>query len=269
MILCDNLPVKISATIITLDEEANIGRALSSLDWADEIVVVDSGSTDQTCQIAESFGAKVVAREWIGFSDQKQFAAESAANDWIFSLDADEEVSPDLRDEIEKLRASDLHSDAYKIPRLAFYMGRPIRHSGWYPDKQLRLYNKTRGRWKNVPVHESVEMDADSKTTDLRYDILHYSVEDASHHHRMIGERYAPLAARAMFDSGRRTSAAAILLAGPSAFVRSYLIKAGFLDGLPGIAIANFAAHHAFLKHLMLRELQDQAQAPITTINRR
>lgn len=248
--------MKISATVITLNEEAAIGRAIESLEWADEIIVVDSGSTDKTCEIAASFGAKVIHRDWTGFSDQKQFAAESAANDWIFSLDADEQVSPELRDEIVRIKESLPDADGYKIPRLAFYMNRPIRHSGWYPDAQLRLYNRTKGRWKNVPVHESVEMSAGSQTTKLNRDILHFSVQGASNHHKMIGERYAPLAARAMFESGRRTSASGILFSGPSAFIRSYILKAGFLDGLPGIAIANFAAHHAFLKHLLLWELQ-------------
>lgn len=248
--------MKISATVITLNEEAAIVRALESLDWADEIVVVDSGSTDKTRDIAASFGAKVIHRDWTGFSDQKQFAAESAASDWIFSLDADEQISPPLRDEIIRIKESQPDADGYKIPRLAFYMDRPIRHSGWYPDSQLRFYNRTKGRWKNVPIHESVEMSNCSRIGKLSGDILHFTVQGASHHHKMIGERYAPLAAQGMFESGRRTSASNILFAGPSAFIRSYLLKAGFLDGLPGIAIANFAAHHAFLKHLLLWELQ-------------
>jgi glycosyltransferase involved in cell wall biosynthesis len=248
--------VKISATVITLNEEAAIGRALESLEWADEIIVVDSGSADKTCDIAASFGSKVIHRDWTGFSDQKQFVADTAANDWIFSLDADEEVSPELRDEIVRLKGSEPDADGYRIPRLAFYMNRPIRHSGWYPDTQLRLYNRTKGRWKDVSVHESVEMQAGTKVDKLKADILHYSVQGASHHHKMIGERYAPLAAQAMLNSGRRTSISRVLFAGPSAFIRSYILKAGFLDGLPGIAIANFAAHHSFLKHLLLWELQ-------------
>lgn len=250
--------MKISATVITLNEEAAIGRALESLDWTDEIIVVDSGSTDKTCDIAASFGAKVIHRDWTGFSDQKQFAAESAANDWIFSLDADEQVSSELRDEIILIKELQPNTDGYKIPRLAFYMGRPIRHSGWYPDTQLRLYNRIKGRWKNVPVHESVEMSDSAGIGELNRDILHFTVQGASHHHKMIGERYAPLAAQGMFESGRRTSASNILVAGPSAFIRSYILKAGFLDGLPGLAIANFAAHHAFLKHLLLWELQQK-----------
>lgn len=254
--------MKISATVITLNEEASIGRALASLDWADEIIVVDSGSTDRTCDIAKASGAKVIYRDWTGFSDQKQFAADSAENDWIFSLDADEQISLELRDEIIRIIETQPNFDGYKIPRLAFYMNRPIRHSGWYPDSQLRLYDRTKGRWKNVPVHESVAMSNGSSVSKLKGDILHFSVQDASHHHRMIGERYAPLAAQGMLDSGRRTSVAKILFAAPSAFIRSYILKTGFLDGLPGMAIANFAAHHAFLKHLLLWELQQNKKEP-------
>lgn len=242
--------------MITLNEEAAIARALSSLDWADEIVVVDSGSTDKTIEIAESFGARVSHRNWTGFSDQKQFADELAENDWIFSLDADEEVSPELKKEIISFKTTKADYDGFKIPRLAFYMNRPIRHSGWYPDAQLRLYDRTKGRWKSVPVHESVEMTPGASVGKLKGDILHYSVQNAVHHHKMIGERYAPLAARAMFEAGRRSTYSKILLAGPSAFFRSYLLKAGYLDGLPGLAIANFAAHHAFLKQFLLWELQ-------------
>ncbi len=254
--------MKISATVITLNEEASIVRALSSLDWADEIIVVDSGSTDKTIEIAESFGAKFAHREWTGFSDQKQFAAELADSDWIFSLDADEEVSPELKQEIISFKASEATIDGFKIPRLAFYMDRPIRHSGWYPDAQLRLYDRTKGRWKSVPVHESVEMASGSRIAKLSGDILHYSVQSATHHHKMIGERYAPLAAEAMLDAGRKASYTKLLLAGPSAFLRSYVLKAGFLDGLPGLAIANFAAHHAFLKQMLLWELQNEKDRP-------
>jgi hypothetical protein len=137
-------------------------------------------------------------------------------------------------------------------------MGRPVRHSGWYPDTQLRLYDRSKGFWKKVPVHESIQISDPSKVKRLNSDILHFSVQNASHHHRMIGERYAPLAAQAMFDSGRKTTLAGIMFAAPAAFIRSYVLKAGFLDGIPGLAIANFAAHHAFLKNLLLYEMQNE-----------
>jgi glycosyltransferase involved in cell wall biosynthesis len=248
--------MKISATIIACNEEANIGDACKSLTWADEIVVVDSGSTDHTREIARDCGARVVSRDWPGFAAQKQFASEQATHDWVFSLDADERVSDELKTSIAKLRetsASGL-ADGYRIARRSFYQGRWIKGGGWYPDWQLRLFRKTRGRWEPRHIHESVKLDSEARLAKLPGDILHYSVRDAAHHHRMIGERYAPLAAEQMFDEGRRTSAFKIATAAPAAFVGSYLLKGGFRDGLAGISIATFAAHHAFLKHLMLWE---------------
>ncbi|MEO7674951.1 MAG: glycosyltransferase family 2 protein [Pyrinomonadaceae bacterium] len=250
------LLVKISAVIITFNEEAKVALAIESVAWADEIIVVDSESSDRTPEIAEAAGARVIIRKWEGFSGQKQLAVDQAENDWVFSLDADERVSQDLRNEILALKVGNMSADGYRIPRMSIYMDVPIRHGGWYPDCQLRLFNRTKGRWKNVLVHESFQMDDGAQTATLAGDILHYSVENAAHHHQMIGERYAPLAARQMFADGRRASRLKIALAGPAAFVRTYILKAGFLDGLPGFVIAKFAAHHAFLKQTMLWELQ-------------
>ncbi|MGD9563943.1 MAG: glycosyltransferase family 2 protein [Pyrinomonadaceae bacterium] len=248
--------MKISVAIITLNEERNIADAITSVTWADEILVVDSGSADRTREIAFDMGAQVIEREWPGFAAQKRFATESAKNDWVLSIDADERVSPELRDEILDLGSTP--ADGYRIPRLSFYMGRAVRHGGWYPDRQLRLFDRRRGKWKPRLIHESVEMRPESTIVDLRGDLLHFSVENAAHHHAMIGERYAPLAAQQMFADGRRTSGFALASAGPAAFLRSYLLKAGFLDGLAGFAIAGFAAHHAFLKHLLLWEMQSK-----------
>jgi glycosyltransferase involved in cell wall biosynthesis len=249
--------MKISATIITLNEETNIREACESLAWADEVVVVDSQSTDQTVQFASHCGARVISREWPGFAAQKQFATDSASHEWIFSLDADERVSDQLRESIEALRTkpSDQLAEGYLISRRSFYQGRWISGGGWYPDRQLRLFKKARGRWEGKHIHESVKI-KDGRIENLPGDILHYSVRDAAHHHRMIGERYAPLAARQMFEAGRRTSPVKIATAAPLAFLRSYLLKAGFRDGLAGLSIASFAAHHAFLKQVMLLELQ-------------
>lgn len=249
--------MKISATIITFNEEANIREACESLAWADEIVVVDSNSTDQTAQIATQSGARVISREWPGFAAQKQFASDAASHEWIFSLDADERVSNELRASIEALRTkpADQLADGYLIPRRSFYQGRWIGGGGWYPDRQLRLFKKSHGSWEGKHIHESVKI-RNGRVEKLPGDILHYSVRDAAHHHRMIGERYAPLAARQMFEAGRRTSTLKIATAAPLAFLRSYVLRAGFRDGLAGLSIATFAAHHAFLKHLMLSEMQ-------------
>ena len=252
--------MKISACIIAYNEENKIAEAIESVIWADEILIVDSESTDETRKIAESLGAKVLIKKWAGFSKQKQFAADCAAHDWIFSLDADERVSDRLKAEILKLKSSpenDL-ANGYRIPRLSFYMNRPIRHGGWYPDWQLRFFNRRRGKWKDVLIHESVQMNEGAKVEKLSGDILHHTVENASHHHRMIGMRYAPLAAQQMFERGRKTSAFKVATVGTTTFLQNYILKRGLLDGFAGFCIARFAAHHAFLKHLLLWEMQNQ-----------
>ncbi len=252
------IPMKISATIITLNEAANIRAACESIAWADEIVVVDSGSTDDTREIAESCGARVLIREWTGFAAQKQFAVEQAAHEWICSLDADERISPELAAEIAALKqGSKSLADGYLIPRRSFYQGRWIKGGGWYPDSQLRLFRKSAGRWEPRLIHESMKMNTQARIEKLSQDIFHYSVRDAAHHHQMIGERYAPLAAEQMLVEGRTTSPLKIAVAAPSAFIRSFILKGGFRDGVAGLSIASFAAHHAFLKHIMLWEKQN------------
>ncbi len=250
--------MKISATIITLNEEENIREAIESVAWADEVIVVDSGSIDKTREIAETAGARVIKNAWPGFAQQKQFAAEQAQHEWIFSLDADERVSPQLSESVARLRksAEGERADGYRIARRSFYQGRWIKGGGWYPDRQLRLYKKSRGRWAERHIHESVRMDPDARVENLDGDILHYSVRDSAQHHRMIGERYAPLAALQMFEEGRRTSRLRIATAAPLGFIRSYVLKGGFRDGMAGLTIARFAGHHDFLKHLMLWEKQ-------------
>ncbi len=252
--------MKITATIITFNEQENIKAACESVGWADETVVVDSESTDSTREIAAQCGARVINRKWPGFAAQKQFATDEAANDWVLSLDADERVSDRLKESIARLvHNSDSNlADGYSIARRAFYQGRWIRGGGWYPDRQLRLFRKSMGRWEPRLIHESVKMQPGARIGTIEGDILHYTSHDAAHHHQMIGERYAPLSARQMLDEGRRTSALKIATAAPVAFLRSYILKCGFRDGLAGFSIASFAAHHAFLKHLLLWEMQNK-----------
>ena len=245
--------MKISATIITFNEESNIKAACESVAWADEVVVVDSNSTDRTRELAEACGARVITNAWPGFGAQKQFAVDQATHEWIFSLDADERVSDELRNSIQSLKEV---ADGYEVSRRTYYQGRWIRGGGWYPDRQLRLFKKSRGRWKQRHIHESVTMDPGARVERLTGDLLHYTSQNAAHHHRMIGERYAPLAARQMFEEGRRTSVLGVASAGPAAFIRSLILKGGLRDGFAGFTIASFAAHHAFLKHLMLWEKQ-------------
>ena len=255
--------MRVSATIITFNEAENIRAACESVAWADEILVVDSRSTDETARVAGECGARVIVRDWPGFTAQKQFAAEAAAHDWIFSLDADERVTPELRASVLALRdgGASKPADGYRVARRSFYMGRWVKGGGWYPDYQLRFYDRGRGRWEGAHVHESVKMRPGSRVETLGGDLQHFGFRDAAHHHLMIGERYAPLAARQMFEAGRRTSPLRIATAAPAAFARSFILKGGFRDGLAGLAIARFAAHHAFLKQLMLWEMQKRVMS--------
>jgi len=252
--------MKITAAIITFNEAENIRSACESVAWADEVMVVDSESADATREIAAECGARVITRAWPGFALQKQFATDQASHEWVLSLDADERVSEELKTSVTELgnRNAEQLADGYLISRRSFYMGRWIRGGGWYPDRQLRLFRKDSGRWQGPHIHESVKMKDGARVETLPGDILHYPVPNASYHHRMIGERYAPLAARQMFEGGERTSALKIATAGPAAFIRSLILKAGFRDGLAGWSIASFAAHHAFLKHLLLWEIQEK-----------
>ena len=248
--------MEISATIITFNEASNIKAACESVAWADEVVVVDSNSTDATREIAEACGARVIVNDWPGFGAQKQFAVGQAKHEWILSLDADERVSDELQQSILKLQNEKDPADGYQISRRTYYQDRWIRGGGWYPDRQLRLFRKSKGHWKQRHIHESVTMNPGARVERLKGDLLHYTSQNAAHHHRIIGERYAPLAAQQMFEEGRRTSVFGVASAGPAAFIRSLILKGGLRDGFAGFTIASFAAHHAFLKHLMLWEKQ-------------
>jgi glycosyltransferase involved in cell wall biosynthesis len=253
--------MRISATIITFNEAENIRDACASVGWADEIVIVDSESTDATREIALDSGARVIVNPWPGFSAQKQFAVEAAKHDWIVSIDADERVSPELEKSISALREMDksLLADGYRVARRAFYLGRWIRGGGWYPDYQLRLFNRKRGRWGDRLIHESVKMDDGARVETLGGDLLHYSMRDAEHHRRMIEQRYAPLGARQMFRDGKRTSVLQKALAGPLTWLRSLVLKGGWRDGRAGLTIAKLAAHNASLKHALLWEIQSRS----------
>ena len=246
--------MKISATVITLNEEHNIAAALESLSWADEIIVVDSESTDRTADIARRFTDRIFVRPWPGYSAQKNFAAEQASNDWIFSLDADERVSVELAREIEQLKSgAEQQIAGFEMPRLTFYLGRWIKHSGWHPDYKLRLYNRSRARWRGDYVHETLEVDGEVEKLDGN--ILHYTVRDASEHHLRM-DRYTTLAAQQSYSQGKRASRVSLFVSPVVVFLRSYIFKLGFLDGVPGLAIARFGAHYEFLKNLKLWEMK-------------
>jgi glycosyltransferase involved in cell wall biosynthesis len=246
--------MKITATVITHNEEHNIAAALESLSWVDEIIVVDAESTDRTVEVAREFTDRVFVRPWPGYSAQKNFAAEHASNDWIFSLDADERVSPELTARILELKGSaDPEPAGFEMPRRTFYLGRWIKHSGWSPDYKIRLYDRRRARWRGDFVHES--LDLEGRVNRLDGNLIHYTVRDASEHHLRM-DRYTALAADELYERGKRASLGSLFVSPLIVFLRSYLFRFGFLDGIPGLAIARFAAHYEFLKNLKLWEMR-------------
>ena len=242
--------VKITATLITLNEEENLPRALSSLGCCDDIVVVDSGSNDRTVEIARQYGARVIERRFSGYADQKNFAAEVAQHDWILSLDADEALSDELEAEVRELKRSGPRANAYQAPRLAQYMGKWIRYSGWYPDPKVRLYNRKKARWVGEYVHEAVEVTGCVGT--LQGDLLHFTCRSFSEHLATI-DRYTTLAANEMTAQGRRVRVGNLVVSPLWTFFRTYIIKRGFLDGMEGWIIAQMAAFYVFSKYLKAR----------------
>ena len=246
------MTVPVTVTVITFNEAANLQAALESVSWADEIIVIDSESTDDTVAIAKRFTDRVMVRPWPGYVAQKNLAAEYASHDWIFSLDADERVSPPLADEIRALVAAGPAAPGYRVPRVTFHLGRWIRSTDWYPDHQLRLYDRRRARWTGKYVHESV--DADGPVIDLRGELLHYAYRDLAHHQQTM-DRYTTLAARQMFEAGRRASWVDLAIHPPAAFFRNYVLRGGFRDGVPGLVISAMNARYVGLKFAKLWEL--------------
>ena len=244
--------MKISATIVTLDEEENIARAVRSVQFCDEVLVVDSGSEDRTVEIASSLGARVVTNAWPGYAAQKNVAAGLARNSWILSIDADEEVTPELADRIGRLSAEAHGCAGFDFPRLARYCGRWIRHSGWYPDRKVRLYRRDLGQWVGQYVHESVEVSG--PVGHLDGDLLHFTCDTLERHRKNVS-RYTDLAAREIQESGRSTPAWKLLLGPPFSFVKSYVLQLGFLDGAAGLRIASMAGLYVFQKNLKARRL--------------
>lgn len=242
--------MKISATIITFNEQANIARAIESLRCCDEIVVVDSGSTDRTADIAAKLGARVFEMQWRGYAGQKNYASECASNDWVLSLDADEVLSEELEAEILSIKKHGPEFDGYTMPRMAQYLGRWILHSGWYPDRKLRLFNRRKARWTGEFVHESVEVDG--TVGHLNSNILHYTCNSLSEHLKTM-DRYTTLAAEQLIASKRRIGWKELVLDPLWTFFNTFVLKRGFLDGTEGLAIAYMAAHYNFLKYAKAR----------------
>ncbi len=243
---------KVSVTIITKNEAADIGAALDSVSWADERIVVDSCSTDETAAIAARHGARVVSHEWPGYGAQKNYAASLSSHDWILSLDADERVTPGLAAEIRSTLAREPGERGFRIPRVTFHLGRWIRTTDWYPDYQLRLYDRRAAEWTGAYVHEGVAVRG--RVGRLRHELQHYAYRDAAEHLETI-EHYTTLAARQMFEQGRRATALDVALQPAFAFFRNYILKRGFMDGSAGLTISKMNAHYVRMKFSKLREL--------------
>ena len=249
----------VSVTIITLDEADHIGAAIDSAAWADEVIVVDAGSADDTVAIARARGARVESRAWTGWIDQKNYAAGLASHDWIFSLDADERITPALAAEIRGLLSAEPPVRGYRVPRVTFHLGRWIRTTDFYPDYQMRLYDRRAARWQGKYVHESVAVDGPSGR--LTSELEHYSYDDLSDHLDRIN-RYTTLAARQMHESGRRANMFDLLIHPPAAFVRNYVLRRGFADGAVGLTLSLVNAYSVLLKFAKLWEIQHGQGGP-------
>jgi glycosyltransferase involved in cell wall biosynthesis len=244
---------KLSVTVITKNEATDIGPALRSVAWADEIVVVDSESTDATVAIARGFTSRVVVRPWPGYVAQKNYAASLASHDWILSLDADERVTPALADEIRATLATDPPHAAFRIPRVTWHLGRWIRSTDWYPDHQTRLYDRRAAEWTGRHVHEAVVVRG--TRGELRHELQHYAYRDIADHLETM-DRYTTYAARQMHEAGRRAGLLQVAGHPPLAFLRNYIARGGIRDGAPGFIISAMNAYYVFLKFSKLWELE-------------
>ncbi|MEP7310134.1 MAG: glycosyltransferase family 2 protein [Acidobacteriota bacterium] len=246
---------KVSVTVITLNEAADIGAALTSVAWADEIIVVDSKSTDDTVAIARQHTDRVVVREWPGYVEQKNYAASLAANDWILSLDADERVTPELAQEIAAAMTPATPAyGGYRMPRVTYHLGRWIRTTDWYPDYQLRLYDRRAGAWTGRYVHEALTVSG-AAVGRLRGELQHFAYRDIADHLETIN-RYTTYAARQMRDAGQHAGLLRLTGHPPLAFLRNYLLRGGVRDGIPGFVISAMNAYYVFLKFAKLAELR-------------
>jgi glycosyltransferase involved in cell wall biosynthesis len=240
----------LSACIITFNEADRIEACLRSLSFCDEIVVVDSHSTDATRALAAALGARVIERDWPGYRSQKQFAVDSAGNDWVLCLDADERVSERLKAEIEALRSNGLEDAAgWSIPRITDYFGRFLRHGNAYPDRLVRLFDRRHGGWTGYEIHENTRVNG--RVGKLHGHLEHYSYRSLTDHLVRM-QRYADLMAEALYSRGKRCGVGKVLFNPQWRFVRGYLLRLGFLDGWRGLVFALVEANYVRRKYLGL-----------------
>jgi len=245
--------VKLSAGILTFNSQKYLPQVLESLKGvADEVVVLDSGSTDKTLEIAEKFGAKIFKREFDNFVNQKNHLLSLCTGDWILFVDSDEVLSPELREEILKVKEGLYPFDGFYLNVLTSYLGRWIKHA-WYPDWHLRLAKREKCRWVGSEVHESLKVEG--RVGYLKGDLLHYSYSSVSEHLSKI-DRYSTLYAKGALKRGKKFSLFKLLTSPAGAFIRRYLLKRGFLDGFEGFVLSVMASYYTFLKYLKLWELE-------------
>lgn len=249
--------VKLSVVIITFNEERNIARCLASVKGvADEIVVVDSFSTDRTAEICASFGVRFLQHPFTGYIEQKNYALGCAAFDHILSMDADEALSPELEKSILDVKSSWTH-EAFTMNRLTNYCGQFIRHGGWYPDRKIRLFKKGKGKWAGENPHDRYVPENPQNTQFLKGDLLHYSYYSIEEHIAQVN-KFSSIGARSALAAGKRGSLVAIIFKPFYRFIRDYFLLAGFLDGYKGFLVAVISAHATFLKYTKLRVLQNE-----------
>lgn len=245
--------IPVSVCIVTYNEEENIAACLESVRWADEIVVVDSFSTDRTVEICQRYGAKVYQHSWPGHIEQKNRALGYATNDWVLCLDADERLSPELSMWMRGTFASMKNRvDGYFFPRRTFYLGRWITHGGWYPDYKLRLFRKSKGFWAGVNPHDRVVLSG--QTQHVKLDILHYSYKNIADHLRKINA-YTTTLAQAKWEEGKKSGFFLMMGVTLFKFFKAFILKRGFLDGVPGFIVAVLGAYYEFLKYAKLWEM--------------
>ncbi|MCS6772108.1 MAG: glycosyltransferase family 2 protein [Kiritimatiellae bacterium] len=249
---------KISACVTTFNEERNIRRCLESVRWCDEIVVVDSFSSDRTVEICREYTPRVYQHPWQGYIGQKNYIRRLASHEWILFIDADEEVSPELREEIEReLASNDGRIAGYRFPRMVNYLGKWIRHGEWYPDYKLRLFLRERGRSGGTEPHDQVFVDGEVKT--LKSPLYHYTYDDI-HDHLETMNRFSSITAREKFKIHARFRWRDFLLRPPLRFLKAYIFRGGFLDGRRGFLIAVISAFGVCMKYAKLWELEYRQQ---------
>jgi glycosyltransferase involved in cell wall biosynthesis len=245
---------RLSACIIAFNEADRIADCIRSVQWCDEVVVVDSHSSDPTREIAADLGARVLERDWPGHVAQKEFATRAAVHDWILSIDADERVSPELQREILSRRDAGFTGAAgWNMPRMSRYLGRWIRHGTWYPDRCLRLFDRRHGKWGGYNPHDRFELDGAPKR--LHSPLLHYPYRSFDEHLATI-DRYSTIMAQELHAHHRRARTSDIVLRPAAGFLRFYVLKRGFMDGWRGLLLAYLHAHYTRMKYAKLLVLQ-------------